>query len=820
MDTREVVARFESERQALALMDHPAIAKVFDAGSTPDGRPYFVMEYVVGIPITDFCDKHQMTTRQRMELFIQVCEGVQHAHQKAIIHRDLKPSNILVSEVDGKPVPRIIDFGLAKATSQRLTDRSLYTLVGTFLGTPEYMSPEQADSAGEDIDTRTDVYSLGVVLYQLLVGALPLDLKKAAYEEILRRIREKEVSKPSSRISMQDGDSAITAKNRGTDPPSLTRQLRGDPDAMVLKALEKDRKRRYGSPSELAADLGRYLRHEPVAAHAPSAAYRARKYIRRHRLGVALATAAALLLVGLAMTEAVQLRRITRERDRANRERDRANRIADFMTNMFKVSDPNEARGNTVTAREILDKSANEIDTSLSNDPELQAKMMSNMGATYTGLGLLPQAQSLLERAIKIQRRVLGPENAEILASMNALCRVLSDEGHYAEAGKVDRETLDISRRVLGPENLATLDSRYRLAFDLATLGRYPEAEKLNGETLDIDLRVLGPEHWSTLLTMWDQGNILAREGRYAEGEKLIRQTLDIDTRLYGLNSAYTLINMTTLSWILRDEGHYAEAEKLARQIVDIRRRVLGPDRPFTLQSEYALADILKLEGRYAEAEKLARQTLDTERRVIGPEHPDTLVTAIILANILSLEGRSPEAERLARETLEIQRRTLGPEHPRTYASAIRLADVLRLEGRYPEAEKLARETLDIQRRTLRPEHNDTLWTMSVLGGILVDEGRYAEGDKLLRETLEIQRRTLGEQSLRTASTAYHLARSMARQNRRDEAISLLQGAVKHGLAINVISGMDKDPALKSLHGDPRFEALVSETHPAAASIK
>ena len=395
MDTREVVARFESERQALALMDHPAIAKVFDAGSTPGGRPYFVMEYVAGIPITAYCDKHRLTTRQRMELFIQVCDGVQHAHQKAIIHRDLKPSNILVSEVDGKPMPRIIDFGLAKATSQRLTDGSMYTRVGTLLGTLEYMSPEQADSEGEDIDTRTDVYSLGVVLYQLLVGALPLDLKKLAYDEILQRLRDKEIPKPSSRILTHGGDSAITAKNRGTDAPSLTRQLRGDPDAVVLKALEKDRKRRYGSPSELAADLGRYLRNEPVSAHAPSAAYRTRKYIRRHRLGVAMAAAAVLLLVGFATAEAIQLRRTRLERDRANRERDRATRITDFMTGMFKVSDPSEARGNSVTAREILDKASKDIETGLAKDPEAQAGMMQVMGEVYLELGLFSRARVL-----------------------------------------------------------------------------------------------------------------------------------------------------------------------------------------------------------------------------------------------------------------------------------------------------------------------------------------------------------------------------------------------------------------------------------------
>ena len=266
MDTREVVARFESERQALALMDHPNIAKVFDAGATPQGRPYFAMEYVTGIPITQYCDKHKMALRERLELFVHVCDGVQHAHQKAIIHRDLKPTNILVGEVDGRPVPRIIDFGLAKATAQGLTAETLFTQAGAIMGTPAYMSPEQADPAGVDVDTRTDVYSLGVVLYELLTGALPLEFHKLAFDEVLRRMREEEAPRPSTKLRTLGEQSSTTAQNRGSDPPTLARQLHGDLDAIALKALEKERSRRYGTPSELAADIGRYLGNEPVTA--------------------------------------------------------------------------------------------------------------------------------------------------------------------------------------------------------------------------------------------------------------------------------------------------------------------------------------------------------------------------------------------------------------------------------------------------------------------------------------------------------------------------------------------------------------------------
>jgi eukaryotic-like serine/threonine-protein kinase len=358
------LVRFQNERQSLALMDHPAIAKVFDAGATPDGQPYFVMEYVAGMPITDYCDQKKLKIAERLDLFIKVCDGVQHAHQKTIIHRDLKPANILVVDVDGKPLPRIIDFGLAKGAVPEFVGAAQFTVIGSFLGTPGYVSPEQADPAIQDVDTRTDVYSLGAVLYVLLTGSLPFDSeqwKRRPFHEALRQLREEDPPRPSTKAGRQHDSTKTVAEARGMEPKLLVSTLRGDLDWIAMKALERDRQRRYATPAEFAEDLRRYLRNEPVQARPASLLYRARKYARRHRAAVAVASLLSVVLLSFVALQNIQLRRTTRERDRADR-------IAEFMTGIFKLSDPNERVGSEVTVREVLDKASQDIDKGLAKD--------------------------------------------------------------------------------------------------------------------------------------------------------------------------------------------------------------------------------------------------------------------------------------------------------------------------------------------------------------------------------------------------------------------------------------------------------------------
>ncbi len=692
MDTREVVARFESERQALALMDHPAIAKVFDAGSTPQGRPFFVMEYVVGIPITEYCDKHKMTTRQRLELFIQVCQGVQHAHQKAIIHRDLKPSNILVGEVDGKPMPRIIDFGVAKATAQQLTAETLYTHLGAIVGTPGYMSPEQADSTGVDVDTRTDVYSLGVVLYELLAGTLPLDFRNLSFEDVLRRLRDEDAPAPSTRLRTLGEQSSVTAQNRGSDRASLTRQLRGDVDCITLKALEKDRSRRYSMPSELAADIGRYLRNEPVMARPASAAYRARKYIRRHRIGVAVAAAACVLLFSFAVAQTFELQRIRSERDRATRERDRADRVTSFMTDMFKVSDPSVARGNSITAREILDKSANEIGSMLGSEPRVQADLLDAMARSYQGLGLYPRARELTEKAFDIQRRALGPQDRKTLESMSFLGSTMMSAGNASQARKWLEDTLAIQEKVLGRDDPDTLTTRRYLSDVFFAESDFQGAERFARETLALERRVLGPENPNTLQTILRLSNALELQSHYAEAEQLQREVLDVDRRIRGAEDPATLFVTNQLAKVLIEEAKYPESESLLSQTLPVEQRVFGPQHPNTLDAlgDFAYAHLK--EGKYVDAEKLYREILDSKSRVYGPDNINLVSDMEELAIAYTREGRYEVAARIFQQAVAIAEKNNDAVVKLAWYN---FACAAAIAGRREEAFRYLREAID-----------------------------------------------------------------------------------------------------------------------------
>jgi eukaryotic-like serine/threonine-protein kinase len=762
------VQRFKAERQSLAIMEHPAIAKVFDAGTTATGQPFLVMEYVDGLPITDYCDSKKLGIRERLQLFNRVCEGVQHAHQKAIIHRDLKPSNILVVDVDGKPMPRIIDFGLAKTAVPLVPGETLFTQMGAFLGTPGYMSPEQSDPDVHDIDTRTDVYSLGAILYELLTGYLPIDAaewRKKRPEEVLRQLREEDPPRPSTKVSINRDNSTSKSQARNTEPKQLVALLRGDLDWIVMKALEKDREQRYATPSALVTDIENYLSSRPVTARAANLRYRLRKYVLRHAVGVAVVSGILALLVAFAATQAVELRRITRERDRADR-------ITEFMTNMFKVSDPSEARGNTITAREILDKSSQEINTGLANDPELQVRLLDAMGHVYVNLGLYLKAQETFERALTLAPRVGGTRNPAILSSMSRLSFLLIKRGKFKEAESMLREAVDGQRRIFGPNNGATLSSSRYLSFALESEGRYKDAENTLTATLAAERRYLGPEAPETLLSMNLLANILDDEGRQSEAEKLYRETLEIQTRTLGPDYYQTLTTASNLAAVLQEESHLADAEKLQREILATRTRVLGADHPDTLAVKLNLANTLDSGTRYAEAEQLYLETLQAQRRVLGAEHPETLTTMHSLGNTLRREGRTDDAEKLQRETLAVRRRVIGPDHPETLRTMGELAATLFLQ------------------------HKDT------------------EAHQLYATRLEAIGRTQGKDSLAEAWYDYACAAAVAEQ--LDEAIDHLRQAVTLGFSDSEHMSSDQD--LKSLHGDPRFEQLVLDARQRATA--
>jgi tetratricopeptide (TPR) repeat protein len=795
MNSREVIARFESERQALALMDHPAIARVFDAGSTPEGAPYFVMEYVAGVPITNYCDNHRLSTRERLDLFIRVCEGVQHAHQKAIIHRDLKPSNILVTSVDGRAAPKIIDFGVAKALTQKLTVDTMFTRVGVLLGTPQYMSPEQADSSGEDIDTRTDVYSLGIILYELLAGAPPLDMRRIAFDEFLRKLREEEPAKPSTKIRTQDAaTSTELAHKRQTEPLALAKEIRGDLDSITLKALEKDRSRRYGSPSDLAADIGRHLNNEAVLAVPPSAAYRARKFARRYRVALATAGAFLLVLVAAAGISIWQSIRATRQRDRADAAAASAQAVNDFLQNdlLAQASAHNQigpaAKPDLdLKVRTALDRAAARIAGKFDRQPEVEASIRDTIGQTYADLGLYPEARKQLERALDLHRQVHGAEDPRTLNTMRRLGRLAVQQGKFADAAALFSQAMAIQRRVLGQEHRDTLASMNGLADVYSIQGKYAQAEALYQQILEIRRRVPGSGGPETLASV-GLANLYYVQGKFAQAEPLFSQDLETKRRLLGPEHPNTLISMTNLANVYYAQGKQEQAETLYSQSLENERRVLGPEHPNTLATMNNLANVYDALGKEAQAETLYSQSLEIERRVLGPEHLETLGTMANLANVYNAQGKHAQAETLFKQTLEIQRRVLGPEHPDTLDSLSEIALMYQREGKYAFAETYAAQALTGRRHAL-PQHPDTMSSASDLALIYVSEGKFTEGESVAREVVETDRKIRPDHWQRFRAESL-LGASLAGQKKYSEAEPWLlegyQGMMARGNQMDV----------------------------------
>jgi tetratricopeptide (TPR) repeat protein len=680
MDTKQVIARFEAERQALALMDHANIAHVLDAGATETGRPYFVMELVKGINITEYCDKHKLTARQRLKLFIPVCHAVQHAHQKGVIHRDLKPNNVLVTLLDSEPVPKVIDFGIAKATSQRLTDKTLFTEFRQFLGTPEYMSPDQAEISGLDVDTRTDIYSLGVLLYELLTGTTPFDaktLRSAGYDEIKRIIREVEPPRPSTRVqTLSTTEQGVTiARARQTDPVALSRVVRGDLDWILMKAMEKDRTRRYATAKDLADDIERHLRHEPVVAGPPGAGYKFRKFVRRHRVGVSAgSTIAVALLAGLSLAtaglihanraraeleverDAARVAHATAQEQRtlaeaaaeaARKEANESATVNDFLQRMLRSVHPRKALGREVTVRYVLDEAASEIDEgALAEQPEVEAAVRMTLGETYQALGLYDPAEVQLRAAEALCQAQLGDEHPQTLRSNHALARVLRVKGKFGEAEALLRRTAETQRRVLGEDHPDTLATMTELALALWGPGRYAEAEAIHRHTLEIQRRVLGEEHTDTLESMGYLGAVCRALGKFSEAETLLVRALEMCQNLLGAEHPCTAEAMYNLGLLREDQRDYAQAEELYRQARELDRRVLGSDHPQTLLATNCLLRVLDVQGKVDEIRPLVAERHDRLRRAAERPDADALALHAYAWELLNCEPadmRDPE---------------------------------------------------------------------------------------------------------------------------------------------------------------------------------
>ncbi len=708
MDTKSVMARFEAERQALALMDHPNIAKVFDAGATESGRPYFVMELVEGDKITDYCDAKSLTTEERLKLFVQVCRAVQHAHQKGIIHRDIKPSNILVStSEDALPLPAVIDFGIAKATTkQQLTDRTFFTAFEMLIGTPAYMSPEQADLSSVDVDTRTDVYSLGVLLYELLTGAPPFDsasLMKTGLDETRRVIRERDPDRPSARLmTMVAADLAATARRRQSTPAALVRSVQGDIDWIVMKALEKDRSRRYETANGLALDVQRYLANEPILARPPSKLYKLKKTAQRNRLLFTGMGFIALLLISGLIVVSMSLageRRSRLEAEvaqlKAEAASSKSQQVTTFLEDMLNGVEPSVALGrDTTMLREILNRTAERVGKEMTNQPAIEAELLGMLGTLYEQIGNYDRAEDMHRSALSIRRNLFGGESPEAAKSLNDL-------------------------------GLALVDNN-----------KIHEAEEAHGQALAIRRRLYGDENADTATSLNDLSSVYRQETKLAQAEPMARQALAIREKLFGHKDLQVADSLRNLSIILGDEGKWTESETMAREVLGIRRNLLGAEHPWVAAALDDVAWAVGSQGKLEEAETLERESLAMRQKLLGAEHPDVAKSLYLVGDRMRQRGNLNEAYPVLSAAFSIQRKLLGEDNPASLYTLRSLGSTLEAENKYAEAEQVYREALAVWNKRGENGTPQALAEVESLTHVLMAQKKFDDAEKLLDETL------------------------------------------------------------------------------------
>ncbi len=754
MDTDEVLRRFRYERQILASLEHPNIARLYDGGMSHDGRPYLVMEYIEGRPITAYCDAHRLGVDARVALFRTVCQAVQYAHQKLVVHRDIKPSNILVTEQGSV---KLLDFGIAKLLGGEALPSAPLTRPEVRLLTPEYASPEQF--RGTPVTTASDVYALGVVLYELLTGRRPL-----------RPEGEREPERPSAVVARRDEQATGVAEGWGTTVDRLQRRLRGDLDTITLKALAPEPERRYHSVEQFLEDVRRHVEGLPVAARPATVAYRARKYVGRHRVGVVMGTTFALLIATLVLLHNA---RITRERNRAQLEADKARASVEFMVELFEGADPDRALGDTLTVFELLERGAAQMEHGLVRQPAVRAAIQNVLGTLYAKLGDYKRALPLLEGALATRRKVYGAEHEEITQVQRDLADLLSKQGEYAAADSLFRRALASERKRSGSESPSLAAILNQWGHMLAYSGKYEEAKPLFQEALGILSNSHGDHRREMAASKYGLATLHFRAGEYDQAEPLFREVLATRRELYGDLHNQVIDALEDLGNTLHEKGDFPAAEHLLREALEKRQKLFGPDHPAVSTALNNLALVPSALGDYGRADSMLRASLAIVEKHVGREHRDYGLTLSNLGWVSLRRNDLVTAEAQFREALGIMQRVSGKESDDAGLLLGNLAHVLQRRRAYGQAEQLYREALAVRTKVHGAESMQVAWRKYALAELLREDRRYGESERLHRESLALRRKLQGQEGPDVARGLYGLARVLCDQQRYTESDSL-----------------------------------------------